>query len=221
MSFNGAIDRQDRIQNIHILSSLVFGAVYLFDDFGFGAPYPVNVMIKATGIVLLGLFALRRGYPLLAAGLLAGSAGDAFLALQPAQIAYGIGAFGVGHIIYIIIFADRLRQTGLRGMTGYVGAGVLVVFGAVMLLYLQPHFGDLRVAASIYNGIILLMAILAVLGRPPLLATIGALLFVVSDSVLAMRMFADLLPWGGPVVWVTYYLGQAGIALGLAQPQRR
>lgn len=220
MSLSSAIDRQDRIQNILILLSLAFGTIYLFDDFGLGAPYPLNVVIKAAGIVLLGLFALRRGYPLLAAGLIAGSAGDAFLALEPVQLAFGIGAFGLGHVIYIVIFAQRLRETGLRGPTGYIGSAVIAVFGAAMLIFLQPHFGDLRVAASVYNGIILVMAILALMGRPPLLATIGALLFVISDSVLALRLFADMLPWGGPVVWVTYYLGQAGIALGLAQPQR-
>ena len=61
------------------------------------------------------------------------------------------------------------------------------------------------------------MAILAVIGRAHPLAIAGALLFVVSDSVLAWRMFADALSWGGPVVWVTYYLGQAGICLGLAR----
>ena len=62
---------------------------------------------------------------------------------------------------------------------------------------------------------ILVMAVLAILGRSPLLAMIGALLFVVSDSVLAVRLFAGELDWAGPVVWVCYYLGQAAITLGL------
>lgn len=210
------ITGDDRIANILLIASAALGFAYLLDGFGLGLPYPLNVVLKASGIVLLGVFALRRGFPLLAAGLFAGSAGDAFLALQPQQLAAGIGAFGLGHIIYIILFTGWLKRDGLRGLRGYIGAGLLAVFGAAMLIYLQPHFGDLRIAASIYNGIILVMAILAVLGRPPSLAVWGALLFVVSDSVLALRLFADLLPWGGPVVWVTYYLGQAGIAVGLS-----
>ena len=86
-----------------------------------------------------------------------------------------------------------------------------------MLIALQPHFGEMRIPASVYNGIIMLMAILAVMSRAHPLAIAGALLFVISDSVLAWRMFADALPWGGPVVWVTYYLAQAGICLGLSK----
>ena len=65
------------------------------------------------------------------------------------------------------------------------------------------------------------MAILAILGRAPALAAIGALFFVLSDSVLAIRLFAGQLDWAGWVVWVTYVLGQAGICLGLALPEGR
>jgi uncharacterized membrane protein YhhN len=211
---------RDRLGPIIIAISAIFGAAYLFDDFGLSAPYPGNVAIKAAGIILLGGLALHRGHPLLAAGLLAGAAGDVFLALEPTQLSYGIAAFGIGHLIYIALFVKQLGRHGFRGPLGYVAAVALAGFGAAMLVWLQPYFGELQVAASVYNAIILIMAIVAVLGRAPNLAVIGALLFVVSDSVLALRLFADMLPWAGPVVWVTYYLGQAGIALGLSQRKR-
>ncbi|WP_417489255.1 lysoplasmalogenase [Maricaulis sp.] len=208
----------DRVSRLILLAALALGAIYLFDDFGLGAPYPLNVVIKAGGVVLLGVYALRQGRLWLGLGLLAGSAGDAFLALQPTQQALGILAFGIGHIIYIGLFADQLRHKGNRGLPGYLATGVIIVFGAVMLVALQPHFGDLRIAASIYNGIILVMVALALIGRAPKLAVIGALLFLVSDAVLAWRMFAGMLDWAGPVVWVCYFGGQACIALGLSHP---
>ncbi|MGK0265860.1 MAG: putative membrane protein YhhN [Maricaulis sp.] len=206
----------DRASKMLLMAALVLGLAYLLDDFGLGAPYPLNVIIKAGGVVLLGAYALKQGRVWLGLGLLAGSAGDAFLALQPTQQALGILAFGIGHLIYIGLFADQLRRKGNRGLPGYLATLVLIVFGAVMLLALQPHFGDLRIAASVYNGIILVMAALALIGRAPPLATLGALLFVVSDSVLAWRMFAGMLDWAGPVVWVCYFGGQALIALGLS-----
>jgi uncharacterized membrane protein YhhN len=206
----------DRASKMLLMAALVLGLAYLLDDFGLGAPYPLNVIIKAGGVVLLGAYALKQGRVWLGLGLLAGSAGDAFLALQPTQQALGILAFGIGHLIYIGLFADQLRRKGNRGLPGYLATLVLIVFGAVMLIALQPHFGDLRIAASVYNGIILVMAALALIGRAPPLATLGALLFVVSDSVLAWRMFAGMLDWAGPVVWVCYFGGQALIALGLS-----
>ena len=200
---------RDRISQLVLAAALLLGLAYLFDDFGLGAPYPLNVFIKAGGVVLLGLYALKQGRLWLGIGLIFGSAGDAFLALQPTQQALGIVAFGIGHLIYIGLFADQLRRKGNRGLPGYLASLVLVGFGAVMLIALQPHFGDLRIAASIYNAIILVMAVLALVGRAPPLATLGALLFVVSDSVLAWRMFAGMLDWAGPVVWVCYFGGQA------------
>lgn len=200
---------------IILAASLAFSLTYLL--LGEQIAYPADVVFKAMGIVLLGFYALFQGKPVLAIGLWLGSAGDAFLALEPQETALGIVSFGLGHLVYIVLFAAVLKQTGSRGLPGYVGAAILAIFGAIMLFALQPHFGDLRIPASIYNAIIMIMAILAVIGRGPGLAIIGALLFVVSDTVLAWRMFAGELAWAGWVVWVTYYLGQAGIALGLAQ----
>jgi hypothetical protein len=63
------------------------------------------------------------------------------------------------------------------------------------------------------------MVALALIGRAPKLAVIGALLFLISDAVLAWRMFAGMLDWAGPVVWVCYFGGQACIALGLSHPE--
>ncbi|WP_339742837.1 lysoplasmalogenase [uncultured Maricaulis sp.] len=207
----------DRTSRLILLAALIFGAIYLLDDFGLGTPYPLNVVIKAGGVVLLGLYALKQGRLWLGLGLLAGSAGDAFLALEPTQQALGILAFGIGHLIYIGLFADQLRRKGNRGLPGYLATAVIAAFGVVMLVALQPHFGELRVAASVYNGIILVMVALALIGRAPPLAVIGALLFMVSDAVLAWRMFAGMLDWAGPVVWVCYFGGQACIAVGLSQ----
>lgn len=206
-------------ERLLLLIAAIFGLAYLVDDFGLAAPYPGNVIIKTTGIALLAVLAVTRKRPLLAVGLAAGACGDALLDLQPPQVTAGIAAFGVGHLIYVALFVGELRREGSRGLPGWIGAGVLACFGVAMLIYLQPHFGELRGPASVYNGIIIVMACLATAGRSPTPAMVGALLFVASDSVLAMRMFAGQLPWAGPLVWLTYFLGQAGIALGLSRPR--
>jgi uncharacterized membrane protein YhhN len=210
--------RKDRLVAVLLGLSVVFGALYLFDDFGLGAPYPFNVAIKAAGIVLLAAIALRLSHPVLALGLALGALGDIFLALEPVQLPLGIAAFGLGHLVYIYLFGRIRLEQGSRGSWSRLAALALVAYGIAMLSWLQPYFGDLRVTASIYNGIIIVMAILALIGRAPALALAGALLFVISDSVLAVRLFTGWLGDAGWVVWVTYYLGQAGIALGLAAP---
>ncbi|WP_323761584.1 lysoplasmalogenase [Maricaulis sp.] len=208
---------QDRTDRILLIASAILALVYLVDTFGVSAPFPLNVVIKATGVALLALYAVRQKHLVLGAGLALGALGDVFLALDQSVLPLGIAAFGLGHLVYIWLFAQWRFKAGARGGMSRILALLIAVLGLAMLNWLQPHFGELRVAASVYNGIILVMAVLAILGRAPTLAMIGALLFVVSDSVLAVRLFAGELDWAGPVVWICYYLGQAGIALGLAR----
>jgi uncharacterized membrane protein YhhN len=42
----------------------------------------------------------------------------------------------------------------------------------------------------------------------------GAILFLISDSIIAISKFKTPVPSQGHLVWATYYLGQCGIALG-------
>jgi uncharacterized membrane protein YhhN len=43
---------------------------------------------------------------------------------------------------------------------------------------------------------------------------IGALLFLISDSLLAAGRFKTSLPLAAVLIWPTYYLGQYGITMG-------
>lgn len=207
----------NRIGTALLVISLVFGLAYLADASGFKAPYPWSAVIKTTGIACLALYAFSCRHTLLGLALSFGAAGDAFLAMQPVQTEMGIIAFGIGHLIFIVLFAQILINKGSRGLPGYIVAFVLAASGAGMVIWLQPYFGDVQVPASIYNAIIIIMAMLAVIGRGPGLAILGAVLFVASDVVLAMRMFAGVLEWSGPMSWTLYYSAQACLALGLAR----
>ncbi|MBL4544746.1 MAG: lysoplasmalogenase [Oceanicaulis sp.] len=139
---------------------------------------------------------------------------------EPAQLEAGIGFFGAAHLTYIAIFALMVVSGGLK-REGLVLAGGLFVFGVAMWLWLSPGMGALTVPVSLYLGIILVMAMAAGLVKGPNLIVIGALLFVVSDSVIAMRWFGDVLvfedslDWGGVIVWVTYYAAQLCLTLGV------
>jgi len=49
---------------------------------------------------------------------------------------------------------------------------------------------------------------------------LGALLFLLSDSVLGAARFKLPVPWSGALIWSTYYLGQCAIALGVMAEAR-
>lgn len=205
----------DGLSRILLIASVVFGVAYLLPGLGFEIVFPIDVIVKAAGIVLLAGVAARSGAWLLAFALLASSVGDIMLAWQPRQMALGIAAFGIAHLAYIAIFARIWVRDGGRGLAGYGLAAAIAVYGVVMLVWLQPGMGELAVPATVYNGIILVMAICAAASRAPMLALAGAFLFVLSDSFIGAREFRDAFLWSGPVIWVTYYLAQLFLTLGL------
>jgi uncharacterized membrane protein YhhN len=221
--------RGDAAAQILLALSAMLAFAYGLQVAGLEAPYPFSVALKSAGIILLGLLALQRKQIFLAAGIFAGSAGDAFLALQPSQASnlfFGMAAFAIGHLIYVVIFSRRLAANGFRkGRIGVFTAIAAALIGGVLLILLLPGMGELAPAGIVYTLVIILMTAMAGLAGTPKLALFGAISFLISDSILAYLLFGDALTrlsddqllWAGAAVWLSYYLGQAGIALGLSK----
>ncbi|WP_440958035.1 lysoplasmalogenase [Oceanicaulis sp. LC35] len=206
---------------IYLWVSVAASVVYLGLDMT-TVSMPGLALTKALGIILLGVYALLKRAPVLALALLLSAGGDYALAMRPPQLEAGIGFFGAAHLTYIAIFALMVRSSGFK-REGLVLAGGLFVFGVAMWLWINGGMGALIVPASVYLGIILLMAMSAGLVKGPNLIVIGALMFVVSDSLIATRWFRDVLvfdaglDWGGVLVWVTYYGAQLCLTLGIVR----
>lgn len=206
---------------VYLWVSVAAAVVYLGLDLT-TASMPGLALTKALGIILLGVFALLKRAPILAIALFLSAGGDYALAMSPPQLEAGIGLFGAAHLTYIAIFALMVLRGGLK-REGLVLAGGLFVYGVALWLWINGGMGGLLVPASVYLGIILVMAMAAGLVKGPNLIVIGALLFVVSDSVIAMRWFRDVLvfdnglDFGGVIVWSTYYGAQLCLTLGVVR----
>jgi uncharacterized membrane protein YhhN len=85
--------------------------------------------------------------------------------------------------------------------------------------------GKLRAPVAVYSAIISLMVVSALatlarpywLGRPAALASIGAVLFFVSDGLLAWHRFVAPVRYGKLLVIVSYHLGQMAIIAGVVE----
>ncbi|QNH95651.1 lysoplasmalogenase [Corynebacterium anserum] len=115
-----------------------------------------------------------------------------------------IGGFFVAQVFYAVAFWPYRGASLLRRPTfllPYAGAAIVVV-GVCW-----SGAGALLPAVIAYVLVILTMAILASgLGR---IATLGGVLFLLSDSLIAFRSFTDAtLPTHGFLVMLTYILGQ-------------
>jgi len=135
----------------------------------------------------------------------------------PQYVLFGMGAFGVAHVLYIVAYLRLGSVLGLQdGGVRTMGLAVLLVLVVVLwwMLIRSPRTSAVLNYGSLgYALLLAAMAGLAVslalqeLRFVPL--ALGALLFLVSDVLLGHRLFQGgkfLLV--GDLVWITYIVGQ-------------
>lgn len=206
---------------VYLGVSVVAAVAYLLIDLVV-VTMPGLAITKTLGIVLLAAYAAFSRAPLLTLALVLSACGDFALAMNPPAREIGMAAFGAAHLVYIALFVLVILQRGLR-LDGLILIAALIAFGAAMYLWLSPGMGELRGPATAYLAVILVMAAVAALMDAPRLIALGALLFVVSDSLIAAGWFrglevrAGMFDLHGAAIWITYYLAQAGIAVGVVR----
>ena len=205
---------------MYLAVSALAALAYLGLDM-FIASMPGLALTKALGVALLALYAVFSRAPALALALVLSACGDYALAMEPVRTQAGIAFFAAAHVTYIAIFALALARHGVR-KDGLVLVAALLAYALAMWLWLSPGMGALQPLASGYLGVIVIMAAVAAVVNGPRLITLGALLFVISDSILAagwfrgldIRYFVDV---DGALVWITYYGAQVCLALGVVR----
>jgi alkenylglycerophosphocholine/alkenylglycerophosphoethanolamine hydrolase len=118
----------------------------------------------------------------------------------------GLGSFLLAHVGFVVAF--------LKGVSlAWPPAWTLLplVYGLGLCAWLLPRAGTLRIPIAVYCVVLLGMTLAAALrlqtlgGRPAVLAVAGALLFVVSDSALALRKFAGPYRGAQALILSTYW----------------
>lgn len=154
----------------------------------------------------------------IAAGLAASLAGDILLMLPQGLFVAGLAAFLLAHLCYIRAFA----LNGAGRSAPVLPAVPVFGFAGLLLWYLWPSLGPVRVPVACYVAVISTMCWQAiarwrVLGTPhALLAAAGSVFFLMSDSALAIRKFAAPFPGATFVIMATYYAAQWGLALSVS-----
>ena len=203
------------------MAALAYGFLFSFRGDG-----PARTLLKVSGVVILAGMAYAVGGPwLLWGALLASAVGDAFLAGKPERwLLPGMAAFFLAHVFYVLLFWQLGEGGGdARSLPVKIAQAALVVAGAFYIRWLVPWIGKpMRLPVILYGAVILMMGAAAIaLPEPWRLVTIGALMFIASDSILAHQLFCR--PANAPpnklasyAVWFLYFFGQAAIMLGVA-----
>lgn len=132
----------------------------------------------------------------------------------------GLGSFFVAHIMYIVFFL-KIRYRNLpvplcRYPYIFLNAAVVIAF----ILFLLPYLGSLAMPVILYAIVIsiMLQSVLHAFhfARQPAgwYCLIGALLFVISDGLIATGKFYHPLPGGDILVMLTYGFAQWALVVG-------
>lgn len=149
------------------------------------------------------------------AALVLSLAGDVFLLADDRWFVAGLASFLAGHLAYTVGFAvsDRWRWWPVAVAAAAI-ALLVAVFGRRIVEGAARQRTALRIPVTAYLAIISLM-LLAAAGAGNTWAIGGAVLFVVSDTILGWRQFVAPHRWMPLAVMVTYHLAQAGLVLSL------
>ncbi len=180
----------------------------------------VYIFKPLTTLLIIGIAWMEAGAApplyrwLILVGLIFCLGGDVFLMLPAKYFIAGLVSFLIGHIFYIAAFVG---DGGFHPVLGWLAP--LLVYGVVIYRLLHSHLGKLRGPVIVYVLAILTMAWQA-LGRwsaldttGALLAAGGAVLFVISDSVLALDRFRQPFAAARVIVLAAYWAAQWLIAL--------
>lgn len=157
-------------------------------------------------------------------GISCGFLGDLFMAnvfRQRQHILFGMIAFGIGHIFYMLGFREIAVWLNITHFGVYFPALLATWLVAVILwaiLVRKPQGNSLQYAALGYGLFLATMGGYAVgitLQRTEFLPlAVGGVLFLLSDTLIAAELFADRgFPYIGDVIWTTYIVAQVLIVL--------
>lgn len=204
--------------NLLTATSIAAGIAYIWATYG-GTQLQRYALKPLTTVLILGV-ALALSEPistlyrtLIVIGLLFSLGGDIFLMLPGNTFVWGLVSFLVAHLFYIAAYYSR---SGFH-VTLWLLA-LFILYGAGLLTLLWPHVGALRIPVIIYALVLLIMGWQAaeqwwtLRDSSALLAAVGALLFLASDSILALNKFRAPVPQRDLLIMSTYYSAQLLIA---------
>ena len=185
-------------------------------------PLLIPSLAVAALCALLPAFKGRKTV-LLAVGLLLHTAGDILLIFDNKGFlffALGLGAFLLGHICYLWVLL-----TGMGGLKGWKEAlcCVLPLPLAIVLAGIFGAEGFMRYALVVYAFTLLFEIATGVLwmlrGRPMgIRILLGAVIFLISDALLALNAFADIdFPTRHGLVMATYLVAEWLLVSGMVR----
>ncbi len=206
----------DEIKNLRIMKKFLTGIYIIAAILFCYAVYADNDLLRTIVkpiplIILLFMIKPNSNYnKLIFIGFIFSLAGDVFLMKVIDKFMFGLIAFLIAHVFYIIAFVKRNKRLKiLSSIPFYVIAGLLAVFFA-------QYTGEMTIPVIVYITVIITMAWRSYLQKNysniSKFAFYGAILFVFSDTNIAFTKFYQDYDFSKIVTIVLYWSAQYLIA---------
>lgn len=138
--------------------------------------------------------------------------GDVFLLFNEKFFLYGLASFLLAHILYIKILSSDLKQISFVKIIT-TSIPFIFAFGSVVYL-IRDSVGEMLIPVIIYGiiistfGVITLLNFLHTKSTENLWLFLGATIFIVSDSLIAINKFYEAREIYGISIMITYIVAQ-------------
>ena len=142
-----------------------------------------------------------------------------FVDQSPHFFTVGLVAFLLAHIMYIVVFLKHRNKQ--KSIVGFVI--LLLVYASGLFYLLKDGLGDMLIPVIVYMIVILSMATTAFIRKGIVnqmsynLVFVGAIFFMISDSILALNKFYQPIPFSNISIMLTYALAQFLIVIGISK----
>ncbi len=214
--------RNSSFFKIYVAFSIIYLFILLFGYERFDLFLkPILMPIIGFGVFFYRKFPSKN---ILLAALILSWLGDVILLFTDLGEIYfilGLVCFLTAHIVYCILFNKQRRIRKKQNKPLFILGSILIAIYLIgMVSVLMPHLGELEIPVSIYASVISIMLLFAFNGflvweKPGnQLVFLGALFFVISDSILAVNKFYAPIPKSSFFIMLTYLLAQYLIVVG-------
>ncbi|KQX15531.1 lysoplasmalogenase [Flavobacterium sp. Root420] len=215
--------RNFTIFNIYVAFSLLYLLILLL---GYET---LDLFLKPVLIPILGFGVyLYRKFPTKNALLLAllfSWIGDVILLFADIAEIYfilGLISFLISHVVFCVVFNNQIKTKARKNSIAFgIGSFIIALYLIGMLSVLLPFLGDLKIPVTVYASVISIMVLFAFNGffvwKNPgnKYIFIGAIAFVLSDSILAMNKFYAPIERNSFLIMLTYLVAQYLIVVGI------
>lgn len=177
--------------------------------------------------LLLHFWSLSKGFPVwrlyVAAALLFSCAGDIFL-ISGKWFVPGLVSFLIAHLCYIVAYHRTGASSGELRLFDVLK---FAVYGVFLIGFIYAGLGSMLIPVLLYAVVLLLMGIWAhkrigaTSAASFVLVATGAMLFALSDGMIAINKFAVAIPHERLLIMSVYIAAQYLIIQGLLKHMER